>query len=269
MNEQNLYREQSHLSTSVDHQPIGKSKQQQSFFSNIRALTRLMIGGLVIGNEKFTDGISEWESTNKQKNGFIIDGINEFDMDEKTQSIKLAPNKEGNFDTLRYLVVGLLFKSQDNLEAQINKIDKTTRHLGKISNRFLSQVTKNRLTQPFWNGFDNLVQRGEEQVNEWITLGKSEEIQSKQMIENAALDQVDTAFYYLAENEDVQEIIQGQGVSLAGEIIEEIRERAVSADTLVEGIIRTMFRMKSRSELPAPPLVITSKVKHIRIKGRI
>jgi hypothetical protein len=269
MNEQKSYQKQSHLSTLVDHPPTSKSQPQQGFFSNIRAFTRLMIGGLIIGTEKFTDGVSEWESRNTEKTGIIVEEIHELGKDEQSQSIKLTSKNESNFNTIHYLFVGLLFKSQEKLEERINKIDKTTRQVGKFSNRFLSPVAKNRLTKPFWNGFDNLVQRGEEQVNEWITLGKSEEIQSKQMIENAAYDQVDTAFNYLAENEDVQEIIQGQGVSLASEIIEEIRERAISADILLEGTIRTIFKMKSRSELPPPPTEVTSKVKHIRIKRRI
>jgi hypothetical protein len=55
-----------------------------------------------------------------------------------------------------------------------------------------------------------------------------------------------------AQNPEVQELVQTQSIGLAEEVVEEVRERTVSADNFVEGIVRAVLRRPSRSQLPYP-----------------
>jgi hypothetical protein len=274
MQEKNEFPEQYSEFQNKDPKPTNQNPSPKGIFANIRGLTRLLIGGLVIGSDKLSEGVNEWDPLDKpnvesHSSAILVpDDIKERNNIQDHKPIIIDQEQDSNADQIRYMLVGLLFRSQDKLEESINRIDKTTRNISKVSNTILSPITNSFIGKPFKKGFEYLVSRGEDQVNDWIMLGKTEEIQSKKMIENAALDQVDSAFYYLSENEDVQEMIQGQSMTLAGEIIEEIRERAVSADNLIEGTLRTMLRMKSRAELPGPPPEVMERVKHPH-KGKI
>lgn len=67
--------------------------------------------------------------------------------------------------------------------------------------------------------------------------------------------QGDMYLHYLqVENsEQVQVLIQGQSLGLAGEMLNEVRGRTVTADGVLEGIVRGILRRAPRSELPPPP----------------
>ena len=112
--------------------------------------------------------------------------------------------------------------------------------------------------------------RGQREVDRWVEIGRTEDINSRDLTQTALSGTLDSSLSYMATNEDVQELIQSQSVSLAGEIIEEIRERTVSADNFLEAVYRTALRRPSRSELPEPPAVVKEQaIPSRQIRGRI
>ena len=60
--------------------------------------------------------------------------------------------------------------------------------------------------------------------------------------------------YLNAHPAQIQTLLQGQSLSLAGQVRDEIRERTVTADGLVDTIVRNLLRLKPREELPPPPV---------------
>jgi hypothetical protein len=67
--------------------------------------------------------------------------------------------------------------------------------------------------------------------------------------------QGDVYIEYLNEHPaQVQTLLQGQSMGLASQVRDEIRERTVTADSLVDTIVRNLLRLKPREELPPPPL---------------
>jgi hypothetical protein len=60
----------------------------------------------------------------------------------------------------------------------------------------------------------------------------------------------------LADKPEVQDLITGQTTGLAGEVLDEVRERTVSGDSFLEGIVRAVLRKTPRAELPPPPLEV-------------
>jgi hypothetical protein len=67
--------------------------------------------------------------------------------------------------------------------------------------------------------------------------------------------QGDMYLHYLqVENsEQVQVLIQGQSVGLAGEMLNEVRGRTLTADNVLETVVRSLLRRPPRTELPPPP----------------
>lgn len=66
--------------------------------------------------------------------------------------------------------------------------------------------------------------------------------------------QGDAYIEYLNQNpEEVQRLVSGQSRGLVEELRDEARERAVTADSAVEMLVRTLLRRPQRSELPPPP----------------
>jgi hypothetical protein len=59
--------------------------------------------------------------------------------------------------------------------------------------------------------------------------------------------------YLNAHPEQVQNLVQGQTIGMTTEIMNEVRERAVTADSTIEMIVRRILGRKQREELPLPP----------------
>lgn len=80
--------------------------------------------------------------------------------------------------------------------------------------------------------------------------------------------QGDQYLAYLQENPDaVQELVQGQSIGLAGEMLDEVRERTVTADSLAERIVRTLLKRTPRSEIPEPPLAVQQQALTARLRS--
>ena len=246
--------------------PLENKAQIPNIIKNFRSITRLFIGSLVIGIDTLSNGMNNWDSLDDKNNNSIQPSLLDTAKESETD---FSPSTTDNQDEIRYALVGLLFKSQDYIESGLDTVDRVSRKISDIANPMIRPITNSWLAKPFQKRFSQLVSRGEEEVSNWIAIGKNEEIRSKKLVETAAIDQVDNVMLYLAEKPEVQEIIQGQSISLASEIVEEIRERAVSADNLIEGFIRITFRMKSRSELPDPPAEVKARAILIhQIRGK-
>lgn len=75
-----------------------------------------------------------------------------------------------------------------------------------------------------------------------------------EQVETLVRAQGDGYIAYLNKNpESVQVLLAGQSTGLATELVEEVRERTVSADNVFEMIARSILRRTPREELPEPP----------------
>jgi hypothetical protein len=90
-------------------------------------------------------------------------------------------------------------------------------------------------------------------VARWAALGRVEDEHSQALARFAFDKTVDKYIEYLTTNPEVQELVQQQSTGLANEVIEEVRERTVSIDNLLEGMARSVLRRMPRAVLPAPP----------------
>ncbi|MDX1417183.1 MAG: hypothetical protein R3293_23455, partial [Candidatus Promineifilaceae bacterium] len=106
---------------------------------------------------------------------------------------------------------------------------------------------------PLQRRYDRIVRRGEQSLERWIATGRTNEPRSRELAKMTYAEIVDEFIDQLAENPELQELVTTQGIGLASQARDEVRERTVTADNLMEGLVRRILRRTPRSELPGPP----------------
>jgi hypothetical protein len=71
--------------------------------------------------------------------------------------------------------------------------------------------------------------------------------------------------YLNAHPAAVQTLLQGQSLSLAAQVRDEVRERTVTADDVVDMLVRRLLRLKPREELPPPPVDVRGRAETGRL----
>ena len=106
-------------------------------------------------------------------------------------------------------------------------------------------LTKSRLWRPVQERFDIYSERGESIVNSWMNIGRREEQVSRALVRQQAYEEtVNDVIDYLAQKPEVRELVQQQSVGMAGEIVDDIRERSSEYDTLLEERVNKLLRRK-------------------------
>jgi len=156
----------------------------------------------------------------------------------------------------RQVLLGFVLDSQSRLSGTARAILRQgDRVVGRVD-RALSPVLESRALSPVRGPFENFVERGQAQVNYWRELGRAEEARGRALAQYATEQLIDTSVDTVSHDPRVQifvqEFIQQQSLGIADEAIEEVRERTVSGDLLLERPVRWLFRRPPRESLPAP-----------------
>ncbi|HSG17533.1 MAG TPA: RDD family protein [Anaerolineae bacterium] len=156
----------------------------------------------------------------------------------------------------RHLALGIMIDARSKAGAAVRFLNDIGNGLAGTINFLLRPVRNRRAFRPVQRGFGKAVDRGDSQVERWRAMGRAEDSRSRAMAETALNNAAEETMDELIANEQVeifiQEVIASQTVGIVDEIIEEIRERAVSSDDFFEGPIHRIFRRPDRSELPGP-----------------
>lgn len=244
--------DRSNVKTSNSFSGPGRSR------SKLRTLTRLVIGGFALAMDEFTNQISEWnvvsddQSTEPQSAMIKEESIFTPSQSQATQKSENGVETAGQLT--RYALIGITFSAENKIRSGFSRLGKLGSKFSQKAKPIARPITQSPTLNPVRKRYKKLVNRGEAQVSQWIDVGREEEKRSRQLVQVALNETLDTSIEYLADNAEIQELIQSQGTGLANEIVEEIRERTVSADTLVENILRSLLRLKPRSEISGLPL---------------
>lgn len=246
----------------------GKYRPRTSLFGGLRSLSRLMIGSVGLGIDEFQRHLSSWDEEyqlsqiQNESSNYHPSSI------ENNDKVTVIPYEEIDNDQLsndfRFTIIGLLFETQDKLQSRLQTVSRAGRLINDVTTPIVRPFTRSWLIPPLRRRYDALVDRGEEELNRWTSLGRSEYIRSRAMaqtaIESTYQETVDT----LANDPEIQELIQTQGIGLAVEVVDELRERSVSADTFLDGFVRALLRRTPRAELPLPAEDVQKSAVHVR-----
>ena len=230
-----------------DHEPSSSASTE------LRTLLRLLVGSAAIGSEELIRMLKEWEialETLRNQPPATDEA-----SDSQTEKFKPAapPAVEDTATLLRYALIGWLMENEKHLQRGLRRTGRLSRAVANFAEPWLRPWKKSPLLTPLRRQTEALQARGRQEVKRWIALGRAEELHSRDLTRLALKQTVDQNISYLAHNPEVEQLVQTQSTGLANEVVEEVRERTVSADTFLEGLVRSVMRRLPREKLPEPP----------------
>ncbi len=221
-------------------------------FDALRSTTRLLVGLALIGGDELLKRLQQLEQNIS---------ATPLDTAQLADQIRTSPTGQYIPDEIRYALIGLAFEVQDQVRVQTPRmlaaadqiINDVTRPAQSVLNRL---PIVGSLSRSLGLQYDAMQKRGEDRLKRWITIGQREEARSRVLADRTFTRIVDDVIDYLADKPEVQDLIAGQTTGLAGEVLDEVRERTVSGDSFLEGIVRAVLRKAPRAELPPPPVEI-------------
>jgi hypothetical protein len=210
-------------------------------FDALRALTSLLIGGAIEGTSQLTTRLQRYQEAIRQEAAEIGEEGDDADAIDEDELVRL-----------RYALVGLIFDAQATFRRNVSLWAKLADRSTRVTNRVTQPVTNSFLFSPVRRRYHGLIRRGEESLARWIEDGRIEETPSRQLASRTYVELVDEFIDKLAENPQLQAVITEQSIGVASDMRDEVRERTVTADNLMEGLVRRILRRTPRAELPGP-----------------
>jgi hypothetical protein len=100
---------------------------------------------------------------------------------------------------------------------------------------------------------EDVLERLKADMASFEEIGAREADASRQVASVAITDVYDAVLQSLAQNPELQQLVQQQGIGLTSSVVEEVRQRTVGGDLMVDRIARRILRLKPTE--PAPPHV--------------
>lgn len=253
-------------SLGVDPTNLESVARGDSQSESIQSLTRLLVGGGLVGWEELQAQMQTWEAETsaslpyqEDDNGIIYYTREEVTLRQPTSQAPLsnqrvqAQRPETSADILRYALIGLLFESQSRLGRRSAKLlNMANRTADAFFTPVLNQMGKNRVMQPTKRRFDRLARRGEIITTRWVRRGRMEETRSRELVRVAAQSGFNSSMDQLGQAPALQDLVRKQSAGLTQDALDEVRVRTVTGDLLVEGLARRIFRRAPRNTLEGP-----------------
>ncbi|HRQ41520.1 MAG TPA: hypothetical protein PLD25_26670 [Chloroflexota bacterium] len=204
-------------------------------FDALESLIRLIVGGGIEAPAELVARLKQWEAQ------VAATGTPE----------SLAPMPPAT-DPLRYALVGLAFATHDQVRSGASRFGRLMNASAGRLWRTAQPVTESSLMQPVQRLYKDLVAEGETAVNRWIERGQAEEPRSRLIARQAVNLTVDEIIQHLAENPEVKELVTQQTAGIADDIVGGVRGRTVTADIVLERLVRGLLRRPPREQLPPP-----------------
>jgi hypothetical protein len=260
-------------SLSVDPTNLESVARDNSQTESIQSLTRLLVGGGLVGWEELQAQMQTWEAETsaslpkeEDDSGIIYYTREEVTLRQPRSQAPLsnqqvqAERPETSADILRYALIGLLFDSQSRLGRRSAKIVSDVSHVanrtaGAFLTPVLNQVGKNPVMQPTRRRFERVVQRGETIAARWVRRGRMEEARSRVMVRTAVQGSFNTSMDQLGQAPALQQLVRKQSAGLTQDALDEVRGRVVTGDLLAESLARRLVRRGPQNAPTAPSIV--------------
>lgn len=217
-------------------------------FDTGKAILRLLVGLTLEGVDELGRRLREWETEVTQQDA-TASGV------ESTASgADTAPLSDG--DRLSYALIGMAFAArqriEDDLQNWLQAPGRAVQGMIDTADDLANNPLLRPLIQPVKERAETLSQQVNDEVERWIAIGQDEEAHSRAVARIAVPEVINEIINHLADNPELQDLVQQQSVGLAGEAIDSVREVTVTADAVLERIVRGLLRRKPRPELPPP-----------------
>jgi hypothetical protein len=227
----------------------------------LRTFTRLVVGTALFAIDELSRRASAWERQAAQAHPAAAPALSHAqDVPAPTETRGPAPAGEAIVvppaDTaapadgqLGLAMIGWVFATQERL-----RLDRDPGHILQAAGAQIGTTAAALIGESLgWVSRDRKAHSTaahDPRMQAWITRGRSEARHSRALARAAINEIVQDVIDALADEPAIQNLVQSQGTTLASEVLDEVRERTVSADIYVDSLSRRLFRRARRS----PPI---------------
>jgi len=205
-----------------------------------RALSRFLVGLLLLGGDELAQSLRDAQ------------------QGKETNSAETVAEDETSGGLARYLTLGLLARGERRVSRGLRTAYYASVGTASWTVEKLDRWTDNRLMRPVRQPIEARIERWGEEAVTIIEEGKREEKESRALAAESVSAITEDLFDYLAESPEldrfVKELVGQQGMSFATIVVDNVRSLTLSADYLVESVLRRLLRRTPRLSLPPSPV---------------
>lgn len=206
-----------------------------------KVLLRLLIGLTLEGADELNHRLRDWEAK------VAHNSASSYATDTGHEPLSDA-------DRRYYALIGMLFairqRAERDMAGWVTSPVRAAQHVVNTADRLSRNPLLRPFVKPVKNRADAIGQHISDEVERWIVIGQAEEQHSRAVARVAVPDVIDEVLQILADNPELQSLIQQQSVGLAEEVVDSVREVTVTADAVLEGVVRKVLNRKPRQQLP-------------------
>jgi hypothetical protein len=208
-------------------------------FDSLDALARLLMGLSLEGWEEVLRRLAAWDASARRAIGPADD---------------VRPlRRETQGDLARYVLIGAAAVAAGEMRGAIQAFGRVTDDAARRAARAFTWLVGDRRAAAIERDFSRLVARGEQEIVRLVDVGRREELLGRASARTALQTSAQEVLDYLSHSPQLQQLITQQSVSLAGTVVDEARERTVTADNIAERLVRALLGRPPREQLPPPP----------------
>jgi hypothetical protein len=204
-----------------------------------RTVVYIALGGLLYG-------IDEVHKISKE-NESILDT---FEYEAEFSRDEIAVDSLPEDQQARYAAIGMMVRTADGIHRSAKKIERLLGSTSLMVGKMLSPLTGSRVMRPVRDGFENLVEKGEIVLEDWIEIGMKSDKASRQIAKQTVDQATGSVILMVADKPEVQDLIQQQSVGMFQDISENLQGRTAAADTLLERIVFKIIPGSKRDTTP-------------------
>jgi len=204
--------------------PSALNSQQ---LSDLKASLRLVVGSTLNGGDVTLQRLRQVQASQ-----------------ELVKSENIAVDEdETSLDQLKYALIGILFETPDLLQKGLMTTERVTSRVYGLFSKILSPITGSRIFKPVKSQVDYAAGRGEKVVDRLIMKGRVEAQNSRHMAQQQNVDDLINDFLeYLVIRTELRQLIQEEGMDIAGDVVYDFQEQSAAVDTKIEQKLKSLFR---------------------------
>ncbi len=234
--------------TSAQSSPVGSGQAAsdgadaiEPDFESVQLFSQFLVGLVNFGVDELMERIHYFdEEIKKDPAGSDLDK----QIDQAEEAVETV---------FRYWVIGTLMWGERTALSVSYRTFQKSLDVGGYFWRIADRTTDNFLLRPVRRPFERLSAGLQKDAVARIDEGRNVERRGRVLAEQTVNDIVGDFMDYLSENPDLVDLISESGMGLAGNVMDNGRQIGAVTDTLVENMLRKVFRRPKREELPPSP----------------
>jgi hypothetical protein len=233
-------REDGHLRPAPsDAAQIGSVRGDEASVDATAALLRLLVGVLLVGTDEVRSRVERWEANAVAARPSQV-------LQNTSDTPRYIPVSE----SVRRAFVGMLFDTETRMRRRLSALAGRFARFSAtaesvFTTRFEPAIRQTPLN-PVLVRLDEALFTAMATLEHWSARGEVEEQQGRTLARHALAGMVDELLDYMSRSPQVRALIERQGASMAGDAIDEVRDRTASADTRFERFAHGLLHRPAR-----------------------